>query len=228
MTEHVTPEFVHHGSVELLDSMGGDLAVVRKARQTMGRHSGTMPDWGPKLIHRMMESRHGTPFEAAVFDFQVQCKISVAREWFRHRIGSFNEFSLRATKAKPRFQIPRCGEIRTETEDRYVFEKIEAGEAVDKILREYESAYADAWLHYECLLRLGLAKELARDVLPFGMITTFGWTVNARALMNFVSLRTAPDAMLEIRLLAQQVEESFKEAMPHTWSAFDRAGRVAP
>ncbi|MEE9127853.1 MAG: FAD-dependent thymidylate synthase [Planctomycetota bacterium] len=220
-------ETVDRGTVELIDFMGGDMAVLRKARQTVGKQSSEMPDWGPKFLGRMVRLKHGTPFEAAVFDFQVECKIGVAREWFRHRIGSFNEFSMRVTKAKPRFQVPPRNAARTETA-RYTFEDMTDEDSIEKGLSEFLYAYDSAWASYTRLLKLGWAKELARDVLPFGIMTTFGWTVNARSLMNFISLRTAPGAMLEIREMALDVEQAFKAKMPYTWEAFVAAGRGAP
>ena len=92
-------------------------------------------------------------------------------------------------------------------------------------LREiYETAYAA----YEELVELGVARELARAALPVGAYTEFYWTVNARSLMNFVSLRAAETAQREIRRYAEAVETFFAERMPITHAAFLANDRTAP
>ena len=73
-----------------------------------------------------------------------------------------------------------------------------------------------------------MARELARSVMPVGAYTEFYWTVNARALMNFVSLRAAETAQREIRRYAEAVETFLAQKMPVTHAAFVAAGRVAP
>lgn len=65
-------------------------------------------------------------------------------------------------------------------------------------------------------------------MLPMGTFTQFYWTVNARSLMNFVSLRAADTAQLEIRRYAEAVEELFAELMPVTHAAFVANDRTAP
>ena len=66
------------------------------------------------LIRFLMRDRHGSPFEHNAFRFHVRCPIFVAREWFRHRIGSFNEFSLRYAKATDDFYVPEAADVRTQ------------------------------------------------------------------------------------------------------------------
>jgi thymidylate synthase (FAD) len=88
--------------------------------------------------------------------------------------------------------------------------------------------YQEAWSAYTELVEMGVARELARLVLPVGLYTEFYWTVNARSLMNFVSLRNADAAMWEIRQYADAVERFFAERMPVTHAAFVEYGRVAP
>jgi thymidylate synthase (FAD) len=78
------------------------------------------------------------------------------------------------------------------------------------------------------MLSLGVAKEVARTVLPMGMFTQFYWTVNARALMNFLSLRTDENAQLDIRKYANAVESLFSQEMPITYKSWIANGKVAP
>jgi thymidylate synthase (FAD) len=212
--------------VELVDQMGSDLAVVRNARLTTGKAAKVMPSWGPKFIEDLMRKRHGTPFEAAVFTFRVECSIAVAREWFRHRIGSFNEASLRVSTAKPVFYLPDRDQARCDLE-RYTYGPIGDDVFFDGIKTMVE-LYDAAWETYQELLKLGWSRELARLVLPVGLYTRFSWTVNARALMNFLELRLAPDALQEIRDAAGLVYCHWLRAMPVTAGAFERCGRIAP
>ncbi|HEX2178285.1 MAG TPA: FAD-dependent thymidylate synthase, partial [Actinomycetota bacterium] len=88
--------------------------------------------------------------------------------------------------------------------------------------------YRQTWDTYQSLLEIGVAREVARLVLPVGLYTEFYWTVNARALMNFVALRNADAAMWEIRRYGEAVEEFFAAQMPSTHKAFVEFGRVAP
>ncbi|KKL93752.1 hypothetical protein LCGC14_1871500, partial [marine sediment metagenome] len=85
-----------------------------------------------------------------------------------------------------------------------------------------------AYEDYEDLLELGVAKELARNVLAQGMFTKFMYKTNTRGLMNFLSLRNDERAMYEIRKYAEAIEEVFAEKLPLTHKAFVNNGRVAP
>jgi thymidylate synthase (FAD) len=106
-------------------------------------------------------------------------------------------------------------------------------ESVDAVIAEQAVATIDgmnkaSYQAYLLLLELGVAKEVARMVLPMSMYTQFYWTVNARALMNFLSLRTDENAQYEIRQYAEMIEVLFREQMPATWSAWVEHGKVCP
>ena len=141
----------------------------------------------------------------------------------------FNEFSLRYAKASDDFYLPEVEDVRTQVgkPGAYSFEPVSselARETRDKLQEVYDVAFGA----YEELVEAGVARELARSVLPVGAYTQFYWTVNARSLMNFVSLRNAEFAQLEIRRYAEAVEVFFAQAMPVTYASFVEGGRVAP
>src|SRR5205814_9683549 len=94
----------------------------------------------------------------------------------------------------------------------------------DKLQAVYETGY----LAYEQLVERGVARELARSVLPVGAYTEFYWTVNARSLMNFLSLRNSETAQREIRRYAEACERFLEQLMPVTYAAFVANGRIAP
>ena len=218
-----------HGFVRLDDAMATDLSVANAARVSFGRRKDVLDEADEGLIRFLMRDRHGTPFEHNAFRFHIRSPIFVAREWMRHRVGSFNEFSLRYARATDDFYIPEAEDVRSQVgkPGAYSFEPVDA-ELADEARQELQAVYDAAYETYERLVEKGVARELARSVLPVGAYTEFFWTVNARALMNFVSLRAAETAQREIRRYAEAVERFFAERMPVTHAAFVANGRVAP
>jgi thymidylate synthase (FAD) len=224
-----TIDVLDHGFVRLDEVMASDLSVVNAARVSFARRKEEMDDGDAGLIKFLMRERHGTPFEHNAFRFHVRAPLFVAREWFRHRIGSYNEFSMRYAKATDEFYVPALEDVRTQSgkPGAYSFEPV-ADEVAKATRDELASVYAAAYSAYERLVEMGVARELARAVMPVGAYTEFYWTVNARALMNFISLRAAETAQREIRRYADAVEVFLAEHMPVTYEAFVAAGRVAP
>jgi thymidylate synthase (FAD) len=218
-----------HGFVRLDDAMATDLSVANAARVSFGRRKDVLDEADEGLIRFLMRDRHGTPFEHNAFRFHIRSPIFVAREWMRHRVGSFNEFSLRYARATDDFYIPAAEDVRSQVgkPGAYSFEPVDA-ELAEEARQELQAVYDGADHTYERLLEKGVARELARSVLPVGAYTEFYWTVNARALMNFVSLRAAETAQREIRRYAEAVERFFAERMPVTHAAFVANDRVAP
>jgi thymidylate synthase (FAD) len=224
-----TTRLLDHGFVRLDGALADDLSVVNGARVSFARRKEEMDASDEGLIRFLMRDRHGSPFEHNAFRFHVRCPIFVAREWFRHRIGSFNEFSLRYAKATDDFYVPEAADVRTQVgkPGAYRFEPVD-DELAETTRDELRAVYEQAYDTYTRLVDQGVARELARSVLPVGAYTQFYWTVNARALMNFVSLRNSEFAQLEIRRYAEAVEAFFAELMPVTHEAFLENGRMAP
>jgi thymidylate synthase (FAD) len=218
-----------HGFVRLDGAMADDLSVVNGARVSFARRKEEMDESDAGLIRFLMRHRHGTPFEHNAFRFHVRCPIFVAREWFRHRVGSFNEFSMRYARASDEFYVPEPEDVRTQVgkPGSYTFEPVsdEIAEETRETLREI---YRGAYEAYERLVELGVAREVARAALPVGAYTEFYWTVNARSLMNFVSLRNSQTAQREIRRYAEACERFLEEQMPVTYAAFVANDRTAP
>jgi thymidylate synthase (FAD) len=218
-----------HGFVRLDDAMANDLSVVNGARVSFARHKTEMDEKDEGLIGFLLRERHASPFEHAVFRFHVRAPIFVAREWFRHRWGSFNEFSMRYAKATDDFYVPEPEDVRTQVgkPGAYSFEPVD-DELAERTREELQAVYDSAYAAYERLVEAGVAREVARAVLPVGAYTEFFWTVNARALMNFISLRAAETAQREIRRYAEACERFLEEQMPVTYAAFVANDRTAP
>lgn len=190
------------GYINVLGAYGGDDAVARAA--AICYDSGRTND--AALLRHLIRNGHGSPFEHAIFSFEVRCPIFVARQWMRHRIASYNERSLRYTKADPDFYLP---------------EEL-AKEERETLKASYELSY-DTYLK---LLQAGSKRELARAVLPVGLYTEFIWTVNLRSFMNWLELRTAKEAQPEHRAYAQAAERYYLDYFPlcfAAWAEFRKA-----
>ena len=181
MTEVIpdnTIQVLDHGFVRLDDAMADDLSVVNGARVSFARRKTEMDESDEGLIRFLMRDRHGSPFEHNAFRFHIRCPIFVAREWFRHRIGSFNEFSMRYAKATDDFYVPEPDDVRTQVgkPGAYRFEPVDA-ELAEETREELETVYSEAYAAYARLVEKGVARELARSVIPVGAYTQFYWTV---------------------------------------------------
>src|SRR5256885_10819893 len=106
--------------------MATDLSVVNAARVSFARRKDEMDEGDEGLIRFLMRDRHGTPFEHNSFRFHIRCPIFVAREWMRHRVSSFNEFSLRYAKASDDFYVPAMEDVRSQVgkPETYSFEPV--------------------------------------------------------------------------------------------------------
>lgn len=226
MTEKIS--VLRNGFIRLDAVNADDLSVVNAARVSFGKRSETLEDADKGLIGFLMREQHGTPFEHNFFRFHIKAPIFVVREWFRHRIGwSYNEYSGRYSEIETEGYIPDIEQMRTQTgkPGAYTFEPMENAQLPqDRIKLGYMQAFGA----YENLLKSGVAKEIARLVLPVGTYTEFYATTNARALMNFIHLRGHETAQWEIRQYAHALELFLSQNMPTTWHHFVQNNRTAP
>src|SRR5512141_808019 len=141
-----------HGFVRLDDAMASDLSVVNAARVSFARRKDAMEEGDAGLIRFLMRERHGTPFEHNAFRFHIRAPIFVAREWFRHRVGSFNEFSMRYAKATDDFYVPEPEDVRSQVgkPGAYSFEPVDA-EIAELAREEIQAVYDQAFAAYERL-----------------------------------------------------------------------------
>lgn len=221
-------DILDNGFIRLDASCADDLSVVNAARVSFGVQSEELTDKDKGLIGFLMREKHGTPFEHNFFRFHVKAPIFVAREWFRHRIGwSYNEYSGRYSEITEDGYIPATEQMRSQTgkPGAYTFEPMDDPQLpIDRIRLSYMTSFNA----YRKLLDSGVAKEVARLVLPVGTYTEFYATTNARALMNFINLRGDQTAQWEIQQYANGLEKCLQKAMPVTYQHFLDNGRIAP
>ena len=147
------------GFVRLDGAMADDLSVVNAARVSFARRKEEMDDSDRGLIRFLMRDRHGTPFEHNSFRFHVRAPIFVTREWFRHRVGSFNEFSMRYARASDEFYVPEPDDVRTQVgkPGAYSFDPV-APELAEETREELRAVYEHAYATYERLVEAGVAR----------------------------------------------------------------------
>lgn len=222
-------------TVKLVQSMGSDEMVAMSARVSTGASSDSVSKTAG-LINFLMRDRHGTPFEHNAFTFYVEAPIFVFREFMRHRIASYNEESGRYKELDPVFYMP--------SPERKLIQvgKTGAYEFLPGSVAQFQSTYeaikensVSAYGYYQDMLNDGVAREVARAVLPVNIYSSMFVTMNARSLMNFLSLRTTREGtkfpsfpQREIEMVAEMMENLWAEQMPITYETFNKNGRVAP
>lgn len=245
MTEEDAPiqeiRFRSDMGVELVKASASDSDVIWAARvSTAGEASIEAlhedPERSAGLIRYLMRSRHGSPFEHSTFTFRVSAPIFVFREFMRHRTFSYNEESGRYRRLEPVFYVPDSERnlVQEGKAGHYVF--VPGTPEQHKLVREaVEDSCRRAYRAYLEMLDAGIAREVARAVLPVGIYSSMYVTGNARAFMNFLSLRTKREdsafpsyPQREIEMVAEAIETAFAEHMPLTHGAFCSFGRVAP
>ena len=239
--EHFEINFRSDVTVELVKASASDSDVIWAARvSTAGENSLDDVDADPArsagLINYLARERHGSPFEHTSMTFFISAPIFVFREFMRHRIASYNEESGRYRELRPNFYVP--------AKERKLVQIGKAGsytfidgtdEQYEITLNAIKESCTLAYQSYTKMLDAGVAREVARAVLPVGLYSSMYVTMNARALMNFLSLRTSREGshfpsypQREIEMVAEKMEQYFATLMPLTHGAFEKSGRVAP
>ncbi|GAA1696545.1 FAD-dependent thymidylate synthase [Microbacterium sediminicola] len=237
-------EFRSDVTVELVRSSAADSDVLFAARvSTLGEQTldeaaaGTeASDRDRGLINYLMRDRHGSPFEHNSMTFYVQAPIFVFREFMRHRIASYNEESGRYRELRPVFYVPAPERKLRQVGKPGAYDFLDGTPEQTAVVEETtREASVHAFEAYQRMLDAGVAREVARIVLPLNTYSSMYVTMNARSLMNFLSLRTKVEGshfpsfpQREIEMCAEKMETLWADLMPMTHAAFAKNGRVAP
>lgn len=195
------------GEVELVEFMGGDLAVVNSARVSYNRKKAKLDNKDRKLINYLWKNKHTSPFRHSTLQFRIKAPLFVIRQWQKHTIGcAWNERSGRYVEFEQEFYNPS-----------FLFEsdpKIKQGSAKEKItghcLTVFKESVRESFESYHALLAIGVSKEHARTVLPLASITECYWTCSLQALLHFLDLRLDSHSQYEIRLFAIEIYKLVK------------------
>ena len=208
------------GFVRLVDSMGGDDAIVQAARVSYGQGTSKVSqDRG--LIRYLMRHRHTTPLEMVEFKFHCKMPIFVARQWVRHRTANINEYSLRYSEARDEFYFPDPEHIQFQSA---LNKQGRSGEVPlklkQKVLDYFKEISERSFTMYQELNEAGIARELARSLLPVNIYTEWYWKNDLHNLLHFIGLRSDSHAQYEIRVYSDAMAESVKAVAPFAWEAY--------
>ncbi|MFI7242567.1 FAD-dependent thymidylate synthase [Streptomyces qinglanensis] len=236
------PSFRSDMTVELVKHSASDTDVLWAARvSTAGEQSldelNKDPERSKGLINFLMRDRHGSPFEHNSLTFFISAPLFVFREFHRHRVGwSYNEESGRYRQLQPVFYVPDADRKLVQQGRPGKYEFVPGTEEQHELTsRSMADVYRKAYETYEEMLAAGVAREVARAVLPVGLYSSMYATCNARSLMHFLGLRTQHEQarvpsfpQREIEMVGELMEEQWAKLMPLTHAAFNANGRVAP
>ena len=217
-------EFRSDMRVEYVDHLGDDKRIARAARVSVDNDNLDRPHEG--LVKRLWADQHTSTFEHNTLTVMVEVPIFVAREWHRHRTFAYNEVSARYSKVRPVFYVP--GEDRPLVQVGKAMDyRREAGDDLQARAASdlHGSVARRAWVAYQSMLEAGIAREVARNVLPVSMYTRFYATANLRNWLHFIALRTDETALWEIRDAARQVEAIIAGLWPVAHGAFAESTR---
>lgn len=219
----VKQDVLDHGFVRLVEHMGGDVSIVRAARNSYDAAWKAGEDEGSdtRLINYLMRNRHTSPFEAVVMTFEVKAPIFVLRQWHRHRTWSYNELSARYKPLPDEFYIPDPDTIGIQSKSNKQMRDVDKQHPhAASVAHEIRMVQERAYEIYEQLLEADVPRELARSVLPVSIYSNMFATVNLHNLLHFLELRLHEHAQYEIRVYAQALLNLASIVAPVSISAF--------
>ena len=232
----VTVELVRHSASDADVLFAARVSTQGEATLESASSGAAAGERDQGLINYLMRDRHGSPFEHNSLTFYVQAPIFVFREFMRHRIASYNEESGRYRELRPVFYVPGPERklVQVGKPGAYDFED-GTPEQTAMVQDEIKAVCTGAYESYQRMLAEGVAREVARAVLPVTLYSSMYVTMNARSLMNFLSLRTKREGtrfpsfpQREIEMVAEKMENLWVPLMPMTAATFSENGRVAP
>ena len=223
-----------HGFIRVIDYMGDDSSIVQAARVSYGKGTKKL-NQDKNLINYLLSHRHTTPFEMNEIKFHIKLPIFVARQWIRHRTANVNEYSARYSILDNEFYIPKIDDVKPQSQQN---NQGRSGEIEKDLAKHYLSLMKENgkinFSSYKHLLnvdedgkvldekRTGIARELARMVLPLSSYTQWYWKIDLHNLMHFLALRFDDHAQYEIRVYAEVMLDLMKKWVPLTYDAFVR------
>ncbi len=210
------------GEIELVDYIGSDRTVARAARTSYQGSDGKNEEADRRLIRRLWNDRHTSPFEMVALTFRIRLPIFVMRQHVRHRTASLNEWSFRYTECPDLFYTPQPGDVRGQGKTNKQMSGNPLDDETSSRARDLISQVnREAFTTYKDLIELGVAREQARVVLPVSAYTQIVWSIDMRNMLHYFSLRLASDAQKEIRDYAVIMARIVKKGWPIIWSAFE-------
>ena len=200
-------------SVSLVDHMGSDLSVVNAARVSFAKKHEEFDNVADtKLINYLAKHNHWSPFGHGSMQFAISAPVFVARQLVKHQVGLvWNEVSRRYVDNEPEFYTP--------TEWRKSAENKKQGSSDETVEYSVLPAYTFAKQCYENMLRMDIAPEMARMVLPQSMMTEWYWSGTLYAFARVCNLRCKDDAQKETQNVGWDIDKHARRLFPASWRA---------
>lgn len=199
--------------VRFVDKLGDDLRVVNAARISFDSSSERLSEKDTKLIKYLADHEHMSPFEHNALSVEIKCPLFISKQIMRHRTFAFNEVSRRYTSETIEFYYPQVWRKQSAS-NRQASDGVFDDAACADINEEVSEFHLEAVALYDRLIKRGVAREMARGVLPQNLYTKFLATANLRNWVHFVKLRDHAGAQLEIQYIAQEVKKLLDEHFP--------------
>ena len=198
-----------------------DSAIVQAARVSYGQGLKNN-DTDVKLINYLYKHKHTSPFEMVKFKFHVKAPIFVARQWFRHRMGNYNEISGRYTELKDDIYYPSKVSSQSKINKQLsADDDLTTNENISKLLFDSKMYNKMQYQNYDQLINEGVSRETARINLPLSLFTEFYFSMDLHNLLNFIKLRNSPNAQYEIKEYAESIQSIITPLCPITMEAFN-------
>lgn len=212
-----------YGYVKSIDGWGSDESIIEAARMSTAKgFQGWDRDAG--LLSYLWKHKHHTPFEMGGSIIEVQAPIFVVREWMRHRTQSFNELSARYVELPDLYYIPSIERLmhgRQSTRNKQSSDEGFTEAAASILQSNFEQATKESRVTYEYLIEQGVARELARLVIPMNQYTRFRASANLRNWLHFLGLRLDESAQWEIREFSKALSIIIRGRFPRTYALFE-------
>lgn len=205
------------GFVRLVDVMGEDASITEAARVSTGSDNDD-PERNSRLLRYLWREGHLSPFEMASMKFHIRAPLFVARQWFRHRTGKYNEESQRYKEIDGAFYVPNEWRLQSDGNKQGSAGYLR-GDARAYQHTSYLMACDNAMAVYKQALARGVSREMARMVLPVSVYTEFFYKSDLRNLLHFTRLRSHEHAQWEIQQYARAINDFIQENFPGVWEA---------
>jgi len=227
----IKSDVLDKGFIEVVDSLGNDLTVVNSARVSFGKRKEKWDKSDERLVRYLAKHKHYSPFRHLQVQFHIKAPEFVMRQWYKHVVGiettsnssikdhAWNEISGRYVPVED-YYIPSVFRKQSEDNKQASEGEIESQDLADFI---WSSTLKSTTSAYETLLKLGVAKEQARAMLPLSQYTEVYWTASFQAVMNFIELRNEKTSQIEIQEYAKVMLEQMKEVFPKTTELWSEA-----
>jgi len=169
----------------------------------------------PKLINYLIKHKHWSPFEFVDVTFEIITRRSIAAQILRHKSFSFQEFSQRystATEVQP-IELRKQGKTNRQSSEEPIPDFM--------LERDVEQHFANSKMLYEKLIKAGVSRETARDVLPLSTETTMYMKGSVRSWIHYIELRCSPDTQKEHRQIADAIKSIFVNQFPNISEALN-------